>query len=354
MDKGFVIKLDLRNPDMTRLREAIQAGRDGKLIVFPTETVYGLGGKMSAPGLEQRIRDIKGREENKPFSFHIGDWSMLGMLGVDVTPVFRVFARRFWPGPVTIIAKNKSGAKIGIRYPKNNIACALIAETGEPFIATSANLSGQLSPHTAKQAVDQLDGTFDVLIDGGKTELSQDSTVLDLSGEVPAILRKGAHAAEVEKVIEKIRVGKCPAKKILVVCTGNSCRSPMAEGWLKLEIEKRGLSEKIEVSSCGIGAREGLPASVESDFVMRNHGIDLSRHKSRQCRKGDVWGSDLVIVMADHHARAIDEIMPGAAGKTVTLDVEDPIGLGMNVYETTFAQIERKLRERLSDILSIS
>ncbi|MFA7255401.1 MAG: L-threonylcarbamoyladenylate synthase [Candidatus Omnitrophota bacterium] len=348
-----VIKIDSHDPDMKRIREVADACREGKVIAFPTETVYGIGGKMSAPEIEKRLREIKGRSDTKPFSFHVGDWGMLDKLKIKKTPLVRTLARQFWPGPVTLVVSGLSGQKIGIRFPRNKIALALIQEVGEPLIATSANRSGQPSPHTAHHVAEQLHGAFDQLIDGGKTELMLDSTVVDVTGETPVILRKGAQGAEVERAVEKLRTGKCPRKRILVVCTGNSCRSPMAEGWLRHEIEKKGLSAEIEVVSCGTGARDGLPCTSEAELVLRNREIDVSGFRSRRCRKGDLWSSDLVIAMATQHADDMSAMLPAAREKMITLHVEDPIGMGMQVYEKTLLDIESKMKQYMNQILQL-
>lgn len=348
-----VIKIDAHEPDMSRIREVADAFKEGKLIAFPTETVYGIGGRMGVPGIEKKLFEIKGRSAAKPFAYHIGDWTMLDMLKVKKTPLVRAFARQFWPGPVTLVVPDLAGNKIGIRFPKNKIAVALIQEVGEPLIATSANKSGQPSPHTAHQVIEALQGFFDRLVDGGKTDLMLDSTVVDLTGEVPVILRKGAQGAEVEKAAERTKSGRCPRKCVLIACTGNSCRSPMAEGWLKNEIEKRGLSGDIEVISCGTGARDGLPCAPEAEFVMRNRGIDLSKFRSRSCRKGDLWSSDLVLAMAPQHAEDIAKMLQSARGKSITLNVDDPIGLGMNVYEKTLLDIEAKMKQHMEQILQL-
>ena len=278
---------------------------------------------------------------------------MLETLRVKKTPLVRALARQFWPGPVTLVVLDLEGQKIGIRFPKNRIALALIQEVGEPFIATSANVSEKPSPHTAHQVIEQLQGAFDLLLDGGKTEFMLDSTVVDLTGELPVVLRKGAQGADVEKVVARLGGRKCARKRVLIICTGNSCRSPMAEGWLRHEIEKKGLSSAIEVASCGTGARDGIPCTPEAELVLRNREIDFSQFRSRLCRRGDLWASDLVIAMAGQHAEAVAKLWPAAREKTITLDVEDPIGMGMQVYEKTLLDIETKMKQYMNRILQL-
>jgi len=351
MTTTVVIKIDPRDPDLARLRDVARASREGKIVGFPTETVYGIGGPMGVRGVAQKLSDIKKRSIEKSFSYHIGEWEMIDYLQVVRTPAFRYLSRLFWPGPVTIIALNEAGSKIGLRFPKNLLATVLINSTGEPFVATSANLSGHSSPRNAEDVMKELDGQIDFLIDGGPCDLGEDSSIVDISDEkAPVILRRGAAGEALEAAVEKIRTGTFPRKKILIVCTGNSCRSPMAEGWLKDELTRINLLDQIEISSCGVGTRPGMSATPEAVYVMRNREIDISAHRSRMCTREDVMNADLILAMSQQHSIFISGMVPQAKSKIRVLNVIDPIGMSMSVYEDVMDVIEKKMKNIWQEI----
>lgn len=352
MKTTTIIKLDSRDPDLSKIRDVARAAREGKIVAFPTETVYGIGAPASVPQLSETLAQIKKREPDKPFSFHIGSPEMLDMLRVQRTPAFRYLARNFMPGPVTLIAFTEDQQKVGIRYPKNRFATALINAAGEPFLATSANISGAPSPRTAEEVMNQLGGQIDCILDGGPTELGEDSTIVDLTGTEPVLVRRGAGADAIEKAVQKIKSGKFPRKRILFVCTGNSCRSPMAAGLLQSELKDNGLSDEIEVASCGIGARVGATATSEAIFVMKNREVDITAHRSRPCTRDEVMDADMIFAMSQEHLLFIAGLIPSAKEKTRVFGIPDPIGMGMLMYEEVMKGIDKKIREYWKEIIA--
>jgi len=182
----------------------IQAGKiiaEGGLVAFPTETVYGIGANALDERATDKIYQAKGRPSDNPLIMHITRVEVLPLYVLRVSEVASQLIDAFWPGPLTLIFKksDKVPSKItggldtvAIRMPKHPVARKIIEASGVPVAAPSANLSGKPSPTRGKHVIEDLDGRVDMIIDGGKAELGLESTVLDVSGDIPCILRPGS------------------------------------------------------------------------------------------------------------------------------------------------------------------
>ena len=179
--------------------------RNGGLVAFPTETVYGLGADAFNAEAVENIYTVKGRPADNPSIVHIWSRDQLPEITTEITPVMKKVMDAFWPGPVTMICHRTvevpyvttGGLEtVGIRMPSNPAAQAFLKAAGCPVAAPSANLSGKPSPTTAEHVRDDFDGRIDAIIDGGPCEFGIESTVIDLTGDVPMILRPGILTAE--------------------------------------------------------------------------------------------------------------------------------------------------------------
>ncbi len=188
----LVVKVDPVNPDADVIAYGAKIIRDGGIVAFPTETVYGLAVNLSNKRAVERLYLVKKRSRGKPFTVHIAGTGLIREMDCRITAKAARLIKRFWPGALTIILSAKDGKKIGFRMPANRVARDLIASSGVPVIAPSANLSGRRPPTNVKDVLRDLDGKIDMIIDSGHTEIRIESTVIDLTTQPPAILREGA------------------------------------------------------------------------------------------------------------------------------------------------------------------
>jgi L-threonylcarbamoyladenylate synthase len=191
----------LLSPVQKQVEQGIYILKEGGIVAFPTDTVYGLGASMSLPQAVARIYDVKGRPQNMPLPLLLADKSQIGKVAEVVPPIARLLADKFLPGALTmVLLKSKAvpdtvsggGKTVAIRIPAHPVPLALVQGLGTPIIGTSANLSGQPSALTAEEVETQLDGKVDLIIDGGRCPGGKESTIVDLTGETPVVLREGA------------------------------------------------------------------------------------------------------------------------------------------------------------------
>lgn len=188
----IVVRMAQDRPDKKVIAFCGRIVKTGGLVAFPTETVYGLAANCRDASAMRGLYEAKGRPKAKPSTVHIAEVKTIRKMGCRLTKSARLLIDKFWPGPLTIILPSRAGKTIGFRMPDNKIALALIRAAGVPVVAPSANLSGNRPPKSAADVLRDLDGRIDVVIDGGRTRVGIESTVVDLGRTPPRILREGA------------------------------------------------------------------------------------------------------------------------------------------------------------------
>lgn len=196
-----------------QIPEAAGIIRNGGLVAFPTETVYGLGADALNPDAVAKVYEAKGRPSDNPMIVHIARASDIGQLTPMLSPTIVTLIENFWPGPLTLVVKRKDGVPdrttggldtVGVRMPDSKIALNLINYAGCPIAAPSANISGKPSPTRVEDVIEDLNGKIDGILEGPACRVGIESTVLDVTGDVPTILRPGIITAEnIEAAIGK-------------------------------------------------------------------------------------------------------------------------------------------------------
>lgn len=462
--------------DLTKAAELL---KNGKRVIFPTETVYGLGANALDPDAVKSIFEAKGRPSDNPLIVHIAELSQLDSIAEEVPEKAKILIDAFWPGPLTVILKRKNNIPdvvtagldtVGIRMPENPVARELIYLSGVPVAAPSANISGRPSPTDAKYVIEDMMGRVEGIIDGGDCQVGVESTVIDMTGEIPTILRPGGVTCEeITELLGEVKGGKEKAddketpkspgmkythyapkapvkilhgslleienflksrpakcgiltfdefqldtdaetislgsinnpkecarnlfrslrdmdkldvkeiyapeignnglwaavknrlykaaggkiinatdKEIVFVCTGNTCRSPMAEGIFNSLPDKGYFS-----TSAGIYAADGNRASGNAVLAMMDMKIDIRNHRARALTPEILECADLVLTMTKNHKEAILSAFPQFSHKVKTLaefaqttgDVSDPYSGDIEIYRSCADEIREHIEK---------
>ncbi len=359
-----VIKAGSKSEIAHAVREAARALKAGLLVGFPTETVYGIAAVATNAKTLRRLRKLKSRPSG-PFSVILAAPKDVKQYVPRVPAAARRLIDGAWPGPVTLLLG--TGGKladhkldqagmhavlckdntIGLRCPDNDIARAILAKAPPAVVAPSANLAGEPAPTTAEGVLDALDGQIDLLIDAGPCPHGKASTIVQFDSGRWNIVRQGALA---ERTVRKL-VGA----EIIFVCTGNTCRSPMAGGIAKkLLADRAGLEAgelrtklNLKVSSAGIWAMDGHRAMPEALRAADMLGASISSHRSRKLTRELINSADLLLCMTVYHVEEVRRLAPVAADKIRRLDLKadipDPIGGGDDIYRATAERIAKAI-----------
>jgi L-threonylcarbamoyladenylate synthase len=338
-------------PNADELALVVSALERGELVAIPTETVYGIASRADEPAAVERLARVKGRDPAQPVTWHVRDGRQLFRLP-RVSPMARRLCDRYWPGPLTLVLPGvaqgiEAAAKdgwTGIRCPAHPATEALLGKAPFPVVASSANLHGKTPLFTADEVLAEFGSELAIVIDGGPARLRESSVVLKVGPGSFQLLREG--------ILDLKALRETAGLRIAFVCTGNTCRSPMAEG-----LARAALARRLNVPAERIGefAMPGASASEHAVHVLGALGIDLSEHRSRYAVPEEITAFDRVYAMTQSHLDALRLMLPPGKDKNCDLldpdggDIGDPVGGPMSEYERAAGEIAHAIERRLDE-----
>lgn len=344
--------------------------RRGGLVAFATETVYAVAAQAYDTSAIGRLRRIKNLPPDAVFPIHASQRQELQPFVGSGSSVLRRLVRAGMPGPLTIQWKGDSsappvlvahpdrdwsgvfrGRDVMLRVPDDPVAAQILTAAGVSVVATSASIANHPPATDADDADSMIGEQIDLLLDSGPTRLRKPSTVVEVRGESWSIVVPGA--------VSERAVQRMAEAFILFVCSGNSCRSPMAEYLYRAKLRQRlGLAPHeigCVVASAGTSAAAGDPASAGAMAELQKRGFDASSHRAQPVTPELLRRADRVYTMTGNHRRAVLEMAPHLQGRVENVDpsgpVSDPFGGAAEEYARCASQLEQALASRVEEFV---
>ena len=322
------------------------------IFLHYTGSMFGIGCSAFSKEAVAKIDSLKDRKDKSGYIVLIPDIDWLKRFDVQITPKVNRILQQYWAGELSVILEVhdprfndiSQNGKVAFRIPTDELLREYIIKLDQPIISTSVNKSGNKPVQNLDEILAGFESWFDfaILPDDVQQSNNLPSTIIEFSDENLSLIREGSIPfSEIELSYE--------VPQILFVCTGNTCRSPIAEYLAKKIITKKEL--KLRAASVGFTA-DGMPISENSNYVLALHGIDASEHTSTLLNEENLRKSWLVLTMTANHKNKILQLYPASASKVYTLseyagfssDITDPFGKDIEYYKNTFEEINEKVK----------
>ena len=352
--------------------EAAEALSRGELIVVPTETVYGVAAKPNVPAAAARLSELR-RRATSPLTPHVPDAQGAATFLGEVSQLGQRLMAKLWPGPVALTfdvdepRRREVAGSLGVpeklifsdrgqvvlRCPDQPLTAAILRQGDQPVVVSRAGLPDSSHANRAPTS-DSVPPQISLILDSGPTRFTRPSTIVHVEGGQWEIVREGVFD---RRIIERML-----HTTLLFVCSGNTCRSPMAAALARKVIaEHAGVSQadlgeqSYEVVSAGTFAMPGMKATPQAAEAVAGLGGDLSGHRSQPLTVELINRADWIVTMSRSHAETVVSLVPSAIARTVALDpqgdIEDPIGSDVAHYRQLAEQMDHLIRRWLGETL---